>query len=119
MSRFRRLRRDSRPASKSESSFVKGQAPHRAQRGTTCAFMLSSAALPPVRRTGLQTQDASGSKGNTTHALLARCECNFAFLRKENHHVRIKQECRPSFVRRSLEQGQSASDRRAFCPLLR
>ena len=30
---------------------------------------------------------------------------NFEFLKKENHHVRIKQECRPSFVRRSLEQG--------------
>jgi len=45
------------------------------KEGTTCPlFIPSSAALPPVRRTGLQTQDASGSKGNTTHALLARCE---------------------------------------------
>src|SRR6202011_4423675 len=36
------------------------------EEGTTCPlFIPSSAALPPVRRTGLQTQDASGSKGNT------------------------------------------------------
>ena len=48
------------------------------KEGTTCPlFIPSSAALPPVRRTGLQTQDASGSKGNTTHALLARCEWEF------------------------------------------
>ena len=48
------------------------------KEGKTCPlFIPSSAALPPVRRTGLQTQDASGSKGNTTHALLARCEWEF------------------------------------------
>ena len=48
------------------------------KEGTTCPlFIPSSAALPPVRRTGPQTQDASGSKGNTTHALLARCEWEF------------------------------------------
>jgi hypothetical protein len=48
------------------------------KEGPTCPlFIPSSAALPPVRRTGLQTQDASGSKGNTTHALLARCEWEF------------------------------------------
>src|ERR1700693_3820677 len=35
------------------------------EEGTTCPlFIPSSAALPPVRRTGLQTQDARGSKGN-------------------------------------------------------
>ena len=48
------------------------------KEGTTCPlFIPSSAALPPVRRTGLQTQDASGSKGNNTQALLARCELEF------------------------------------------
>lgn len=77
MSRFRRLRRDSRfEVRKAVSLKVKLHIERK--EGTTCPlFIPSSAALPPVRRTGPQTQDASGSKGNTTHALLARCEWEF------------------------------------------
>ena len=48
------------------------------KEGTTCPLLFPRVRpLPPVRRTGLQTQDASGSKGNTTHAQLARCEWEF------------------------------------------
>jgi hypothetical protein len=49
------------------------------KEGRICslAFYSLEWGLPPVRRTGLQTQDASGSEGNTTQAQLAPCDREF------------------------------------------
>src|ERR1700724_1532989 len=118
MSRFRRLRRDSRFESPKAVS-LKVKLHIERKEGTTCPLL-----FPRVRPYLLS--DVQVCKPKTlavpretllTHYSLD-ASGNFEFLKKENHHVRIKQECRPPFVRRSLEQGQSASDRRAFCAQL-
>jgi len=50
------------PASQSICSFSKGPAPHRTQEGRTNRILSipSRGAPPPVRRTGLHNQNASG-----------------------------------------------------------
>src|SRR3984893_14905054 len=118
MSRFRRLRRDSRfevrkqfRLRSSSTSSAKRAQPARFLFSRVRPYLLSDVqvckpktlAVPRETLLTHYSLDASG---------------NFEFLKKENHHVGIQQECRPPFVRRSLEQGQSASDRRAFCPQL-
>jgi hypothetical protein len=74
------------PSSDSQRSFFQGLVPHRELTGQNPLGFLSipsRGALPPVRRTGLHTQDATGFR--PLHLAAREAEIRFSY--KENHHV--------------------------------
>ena len=88
MSRFRHLRRDSRYSVHTQFLYKDKHRIER-QQGRTyqVLFTPSRGALPPVRRTGLHTQDASGLRPESLKPHSLHATWKFVLFKKEYHHV--------------------------------